>query len=188
MSQTYTAFEGEKLLAHGPLERVVLKVKKRIGSAPNASVLVFSDSTGKEMDFDLRGSEKEVLKRLQTFLSPKATPSSGGPGRPKLGVVAREVSLLPKHWEWLSTQSGGASATIRRLVENASKAHSSKDLIKQAQERTYKFLNSIAGNSPNFEEALRMLYRKDKKGFFEAISTWPTDIKGHAKKLSEDSF
>src|SRR5262245_7018554 len=102
MPQTYTAFENTRLIAHGSLEEVVLKVKKKIKNAPEASLLIFSDSTGKEMDFDFRGSEKEVLQRLQIYLPNDTGPApQSGPGRPKLGVVAREVSLLPRHWEWL---------------------------------------------------------------------------------------
>ncbi|MBX3032980.1 MAG: DUF2239 family protein [Bdellovibrionaceae bacterium] len=181
----YTAFEGEKLLTTGKLDEVALKIKKRLKAQPAASILVFSDATGKEMDLDLRGSEADVLERLKVYLSPKeAAPAAPGPGRPKLGVVAREVSLLPRHWEWLSTQTGGASATLRRLIDDAKKASSGKALVQNAQERTYKFMSVLAGNLPHYEEALRALYAKDKKKFQAMTRDWPADVREHAKSLA----
>lgn len=187
-TQTYTAFHGSELLAEGPLEEVVLQVKKYVGRATGKPVLVFNDSTGKTMDFDLRGTDKEVLQRLHVYLPGKSPAPSGGPGRPKLGVVAREVSLLPRHWEWLATQSGGASATIRRLIDEAKKNSSAKDRVKAAQERTYRFMSVIAGDLPHYEEALRALYAKDKKKFKEEMSGWPRDIVEQAKKWADPVF
>lgn len=187
--QSYTAFDGHKLLTQGPLEDVVLKIKRHVKSNPNSNLLVFSDSSGKQMDFDLHGTEKEVLQKLKIYLVPElSSPALVGPGRPKLGVVAREISLLPRHWEWLSTQSGGASATIRRLVDDAKKSSTGKDLVKQAQERTYKFMSAIAGDLPRYEEALRALYKKDKALFKSQIADWPTDVKDYTKNLSADVF
>lgn len=186
---SYTAFEGNKLLASGRLEEVAAKVRRRINAHPLASILIFSDATGKEMDLDLRGSEAEMMERLKFFVSAdEKAPTSSGPGRPKLGVVAREISLLPRHWEWLATQSGGASATIRRLIEDARKSPSSKDLVKEAQERTYKFMTALAGNLANYEEALRALFAKDKKTFQTLIREWPEDIRDHAKKLAAQAW
>jgi uncharacterized protein len=187
-TQKYTAFNGVKLLAHGALDAVVLKVKRKIQDDETSSILVFSDSTGKQMDFDLSGSESDVLKRLEIYVGGEATPVSSGPGRPKLGVISREISLLPRHWEWLSTQSGGASATLRRLVDEARKHTTARDEMKRYQERTYKFMSSIAGNLPLYEEALRALFAKDEKKFKEQISDWPRDIKNHALKLAEPIF
>lgn len=188
-SQSYTAFHGNKFLVQGQLEEVVLQLRQKLKSDSSASILVFSDLTGKEMDFDLRGSEKEVLQRLQVYLShDEKSLGHSGPGRPKLGVVAREVSLLPRHWEWLSTQSGGASAILRRLIEAEKKNSSSRDLLRQAQERAHKFMSAMAGNLENFEEALRALYAKDKTKFKEQISKWPNDIKDHTKKMAAAAF
>jgi len=183
---SYTAFEDHKILAAGRLEEVVLKVRRRLKASPSASILVFSDSTGKLMDFDLRGSEAELIDRLKIFVSTEEqSPASVcGPGRPKLGVVAREVSLLPRHWEWLATQSGGASAALRRLIEEARKRPSERELGRQAQERTYKFMTAIAGDLCNYEEALRALYASDKKRFQNLIREWPEDIREHSKKLA----
>lgn len=186
--QSYTAFTGHRLLAHGPLEEVVLCAKERLRADASASILVFSDLTGKQMDFDLSGSEKEVLRKLQVYLLPEGKTANAGPGRPKLGVVAREISLLPRHWEWLSTQSGGASATLRRLVEEAKKDSSGKERVKQAQERAHKFMSAIAGDLPLFEEALRALYAKDAKKFKSCLADWPADIKEHARRMAAPVF
>lgn len=186
---TYTAFEGMQRLAQGPLEAVVLEVRRRSREHKEASILVFNDASGTTMDFDLSGSEKEVLKRLQVFVAPpEATPAATGPGRPRLGVVAREVSLLPRHWEWLATQPGGASAAIRRLVEDARKTGSGPSQVKASQERTYRFLAALAGNLPNYEEALRALYKRDESKFREHMKGWPADIKAHALELGAEVF
>lgn len=187
-NESYTAFEGEKLVARGELAEVVLQVKRRMKKEENTSVLIFNDSSGRAMDFDLRGTEKEILLRLKPFLGESEAPVSSGPGRPKLGVIAREVSLLPRHWEWLAAQSGGASATLRRLVEEAKKTPTGKNLVKPAQERTYKFMSAMAGDFPNFEEAIRALYKKDEATFTALQKTWPADIRDHVKRLAKPVF
>ena len=137
------------------------------------------------MDFDLTGTKEDVLERLKIYRPAQSDKKPNRLGRPKLGVVPREISLLPKHWEWLSNQSGGASAVIRRLITDKMKA---KCDVKEAQERVYTFLNAIAGNLPNFEEAIRFLYRKDKTKFEDLISQWPKDLLDHTKHLSKDVF
>jgi uncharacterized protein len=187
-TQTYTAFVGHKLLAHGDLLKVALKVKRKLKEEPHASVLIFSDLTGKQMDLDLRGAEKEIEQRLQIFVAEEPTTAIQGRGRPKLGVVAREVSLLPRHWEWLSTQSGGASATLRRLIEDARKKTSSRDVIKQSLERTHSFMTALGGDLPGYEEALRALYAKDEKKFHKQLEAWPMHVRDHAIKLAADVF
>jgi hypothetical protein len=113
---------------------------------------------------------------------------ASGPGRPKLGVISREVSLLPRHWEWLATQPGGASGTLRKLVEEAKKKNSTGSDVKQAQERTYKFMSALAGDMKGYEEALRALYRKDKKAFNANISEWPKDVREHTVELAKAVF
>lgn len=185
--QTYSAFAGPELYAAGPLEDVLLKVKRLCEKTPDASILVFSDSTGRQMDFDLSGTVSEVRHRLRVFLPIRETTVTG-PGRPRLGVVAREVSLLPRHWEWLATQPGGASATLRRLVEDAGKKTSDKNLVKQIQERTYRFMSVLAGDLPGYEEALRALYRGEEKNFKNRVAKWPRDIRKHALKLAQPGW
>jgi hypothetical protein len=96
---------------------------------------------------------------------------------------------LPTHWEWLSNQTGGASATLRRLVDERAKAESpGKDRAKKSQEVTFKVLTAIAGDLPNFEEAIRYLYRKDGRRFRELIADWPKDVIAHAMALAEEAF
>lgn len=185
---SYTAFDGHKLLIQGPLDKVVLKVKKHLGDNPTSPILVFSDSTGKQIDFDLSGSDKDVLQRLQVYIAVDQPLAHSGLGRPKLGVVSREVSLLPEHWEWLATQSGGASATLRKLVDQAKKQLIGKDSVKRSQERTYAFMSALAGNLPNYEEALRALFAKNKKKFEAEINEWPKDVKNHATKMAKSAF
>lgn len=185
---SYTAFENSQRIAHGDLESIALSVKKRLKINREARVLIFSDSTGKQVDLDLSGSDKDVLERLKMYSQQSSTARTGA-GRPKLGVIAREISLLPQHWEWLTNQEGGASATLRKLIDDKIKFNSSeKEIIKKSQEVTYKFLSAIAGDLPQFEEAIRYLYRKDKKKFIDLIDTWPPDIVQHALTLSEGVF
>lgn len=189
MSRTnYTAFEGVKLFAHGPLTEVVLKIKKHITKADHTTILIFSDETGKTIDFNFQGSDKDVLKRLEIYTTPEPPLDSSGPGRPKLGVVSREVSLLPRHWEWLASQPGGASSTLRKLVEDAKKKSSENQSIKQSQEKTYRFMSVVAGDFSDYEEVLRALYKKDEKKFLSLIESWPNDIQKHLIKLSAFVF
>lgn len=185
----YTAFDGFNLISTGAIEDVALGVRKHLKSNKDSAILIFSDSSGKQMDLDLSGSEKDVLERLKIFKNLELGVVSTGPGRPKLGVVAREISLLPSHWEWLSNQPGGSSSTIRSLIEEKMKnAISGKLKVKIAQETVYKFLHAIAGNLPNFEEAIRYLYRKDEKKFKDLISEWPNDLVKHTLALASDVF
>lgn len=186
-THTYTAFEDGKIVGEGPLQEVVLRVKKRMGKADHGPALIFSDDTGNTMDFNFQGSEKDVLKRLEVFAQEEAR-GSEGPGRPRLGVVSREVSLLPRQWEWLAAQSGGASAALRRLVDEARRKSAEKPSIKQIQERAYKFMSVAAGNLPGYEEALRALYKKDRKAFLAQSGAWPADVKAHALRLAQGAF
>jgi hypothetical protein len=184
---TYTAFEDGSRVAAGPLAEVVLAVKRRMGKADHGPALIFSDATGKTLDFDFHGTEKDVRKRMEVYVE-GAAPEAAGPGRPRLGVMSREVSLLPRHWEWLAAQSGGASAALRSLVDEARRKESSGPSPKQAQERAYRFLSVAAGDRPGYEEALRALYRKDPKRFQAEMKAWPADVREHALKLARPAF
>ena len=185
----YTAFEGDKRILKGALPQVILGIKKRLGKAAHGSVLIFSDATGNAMDFNFQGSEKEVLKRLEPFIaSPDPKGSDPGPGRPRLGVIAREVLLLPRQWEWLASRSGGASSVLRGLVDEAMKKSAGGPSLKQVQERTYKFMHAMAGDAPGYEEALRALYKKDAKGFAQHTEAWAKDVRAHARELAKAVF
>lgn len=181
---TYSAFHGTQLLHRGPLIAVVKKVKRHADRNGQNGVLIFSDETGKCMDFHLEGTEEEVLRRIEVFTATEVAPSSG-PGRPRIGVASREVSLMPRHWEWLAAQPGGASAMLRKLVEEARRKAPDPRL---AQDRTYKFMHALAGDLPHYEEALRALYRRDKEAFSNLTRLWPADVRDHAAILAEPAF
>ena len=175
-SQQWIAFAGHERLKQGQPAVVARAVKQYDTSHPNIMVGVFDAVTGKCVDIDLTGSEDDVVERLSTS-------HKRGRGRPKLGVVSREISLLPRHWTWLSTQRGGASATLRRLVDQARKADSIGDKAQQAIDRTHQFVWNIGGDLPGFEEATRALFRMDLDAFDDAIADWPPDVVEHVQHM-----
>jgi hypothetical protein len=180
-SVEFTAFIGSRRLASGPLDVVALAAKKAIDHGARQPVLIYSDSTGRAIDIDNRGSDAEILARLAR---PAPPPPPRGRGRPKLGVVAREVTLLPRHWQWLGSQPGGASVAIRKLVETARRANQETDQRRQKQEAAYHFMSAMAGNLPNFEEAARALFANDRARFHELVAGWPGDVRDHSTKLA----
>lgn len=177
MTQTCTAFSGTLRIASGPLAEVALAVK----SAGAPQVLVFDDRTGAVIDLDLRGSDDDIAARYAT--APKDT-APRKRGRPKLGVVAREVTLLPRHWDWLQSQPGGASATLRRLVETARQQDSGATEARTARDAAYRFMSAIGGDLPGFEDAARALFAGDMDGFARQIADWPGDIRTHVQRLA----
>lgn len=186
---TCTAFAGPRRIASGELNHVALKTKEFVDRNDQERVLVFDDSTGEQVELDLRGTAADVLKRLGT--SGDAISQGGaarGPGRPRLGVVAREVTLLPRHWEWLSGQPGGASVALRRLVDEARRANAGRDRERRSQETAYRFLSAIAGNFPGFEEVARALFAGNRARFDELVEPWPADVRDHARTLAAASF
>lgn len=182
--QTYfTAFEGQRRIASGPLADVALAVK-HAETRTTAPIAIYSDATGQPIDLDLRGSDDEVAARLQRTSSVEAA-GPRGRGRPKLGVVAREVTLLPRHWEWLSAQPGGASVALRKLVDEARRANGEKDRNRAARDAAYHFMSAMAGNLANFEDAARALFADDRRRLAGLIATWPDDIRDHVIRLME---
>ncbi|WP_332686340.1 DUF2239 family protein [Bosea sp. (in: a-proteobacteria)] len=171
------AFDGETLLARGPLREVALAVQRRLAGNPAATVLTFDDATGRIVDLDLRGSPAEILARF-------GGTEPRGRGRPKLGVVAREVTLLPRHWDWLSAQPGGASQALRRLVDAARRGDGGETQARIARETAYRFMAALAGNLPGFEEASRALFAGDERGFAAHAAGWPADIRTYAQELA----
>ena len=170
-----TAFQGDRLLAAGAPWDVALAVK----CAADPGILVFDDRTGRQIDFDLRGSDQEIVERLRG-----ARPR----GRPKLGVVAREVTLLPRHWDWLAAQPEGASATIRRLIDAARAQAGSAGDARQAQAAADRFMMAVLGNQPGWEEASRALYAGDGLRFHDLTEPWPADVRDYARRLAEPAF
>jgi len=178
---TCTAFDHHRLIARGPLAEVVRATKQALDAGAAGPVLIFDDANGQPVEADLRGSLDEVMARLAV------TPAAArGPGRPRLGVVAREVTLLPRHWDWLGRQSGGVSATLRRLVEHAARDQQAR--ARQAQETTDRVMRVIAGDLPGYEEAARALYRGDRARFTALTSAWPTDVRQHLQALATPAW
>lgn len=190
------AFDGERCIASGDLLEVAREVKAVLGRKEPASVLIFDDFSGEPVEIDFRGTIDEVLRRLpQPGEDPPPVAASEpkkeaprGPGRPKLGVVSREVTLLPRHWDWLSSQPGGASVTLRKLVEKARLANKDRDKVRQAQEAAYRFMSAMAGNLPGFEESTRALFAGDREKFERLVEGWPGDVRDFARKLSRPAF
>jgi hypothetical protein len=172
MNPTYTAFDGARRLASGALPDIALLVKRAQESGAAGPLLIFDDGTGCSRDVDTRGSDAEVVARLTAR------------GRPRLGVVPREVTLLPRHWEWLASQPGGASVALRKLVEAARRDVTGSDERRQAQERAYHFMAAMAGDLRGFEEATRALFANDATRFAELIAAWPRDVREHALQLA----
>ncbi|ULL01343.1 DUF2239 family protein [Bradyrhizobium sp. I71] len=188
MQGTYTAFVGQRRLASGTAGEVALAVK-RATQPIDQPIIIFDDGTGRSIDFDLRGEDREVLARLEKLAPPPAGTAEApaeprGRGRPKLGVVAREVTLLPRHWEWLNAQAGGASVALRKLVDEARRASGAKDRERQARDAAYHFMSTMAGDLPQFEEASRALFADDRRRFTGLIADWPADIRDHIVKLA----
>lgn len=181
-SSDYIAFAGDKRIASGALAEVAREVRHTLDRQPDANILIFDERTSRKVELDLRGSADEVVARVNEETRPRATPR--GRGRPKLGVVAREVTLLPRHWEWLGEQPGGASAVLRRLVEDARRGNGPRERARQSGEAVFRFMSVMTGNREGFEEALRAFYRGEREAFHARIAKWPEDIRAHLEHLA----
>jgi hypothetical protein len=174
---SHTVFRGLCRVETGTLSEVAVFLK----DAPQGGeFLVFDDATGHQIDLDTRGTPEEISRRYSQEVSPERR----GRGRPRLGVVAKEVTLLPRHWDWLSTQPGGASVALRKLVDQARRASGDRDRVRAAQDAAYRFMSAIAGNLPGFEEATRALFAYDRRRFGELIAGWPRDVRDYAIHLA----
>ncbi len=165
--KTYTAFAQDMWLATGSREAVVATLRAMPAMPRASDLLVFDDEDGRQIDLDLRAEPEPEAPRPR--------------GRPSLGVVAREVTLLPRHWKWLGEQPGGASAVLRRLIDAARKAEGDGAIRRNA---AYHFLTVMAGDRPGYEEAIRALYADDRAGFEHSSEGWPTAIRDHAIGLA----
>ncbi len=195
-NRTYTGFAGARWIAGGTLAEVASKAKIALDEDQWAQVLIFDDVTSEVVDVDFRGSVAEVVDRIAqksplaaaNAEDPSQEEAARRPGRPRLGVVAREVTLLPRHWAWLASQPGGASVALRKLVEQASRANQGRDRRRQARDSTYRFLSAMAGNLPGFEEVTRALFADQAAQFSSLVAAWPGDIGAHARKLAAPAF
>lgn len=201
-----TAFEGSRCIASGSLREVALATKPVVdrwaGSISPPPILVFEDASSEVIELDWRGTLADFEARLNALNPvmtqamppapveepPAAADAPRGPGRPKLGVSAREVTLLPRHWEWLARQPGGASVALRKLVETARLASETKDRVRHCGAVTYKFMSTMAGHEPGFEEASRALFAGDSAGFAARVAPWPADVQAHLLKISTHAF
>jgi uncharacterized protein len=180
---TLTAFAGSRRLASGSHLDVALAVRAALQGGTPQPVLIFEDQTGSQVDFDLRGTDEDIAARLEPSQESKRSS-----GRPKLGVIAREVTLLPRHWEWLGDQPGGASVTLRKLVDAARKVETEHGSVRRAQRAADRFMSAMVGNEPGYEEASRALYSGDRLRFFELTDKWPTDLRDHARYLANPAL
>ncbi len=213
-SRSCTAFAGADCVASGDPQEVARVCKKLVESGDDRILIIFDNATAEPVEMDLRGSLDEAIRRLDAS-SPTggavaaevsvesradtrgrpgkpahcvATPSPRAPGRPKLGVVGREVTLLPRHWEWLNAQPGGASVALRKLVEQARRANVTNDRIRYSREVAFRFMSAMAGNEAGFEEVSRALFAGDRERFDENSSLWPPDVRNYARTLAAEAF
>ena len=189
---SFVAFDGDRCIAAGDLRAVARAAKEVLDRRQQAAILVFDASSG-PVELDFRGSVDDVLARLPeaggtAAASETSAATPRGPGRPKLGVVAREVTLLPRHWEWLARQPGGASVALRRLVDEARRTGKDKDRIRHAQEAAYRFIAAMGENKPHYEEVARALFARDAERFEAWTSHWPADVRDHARRLAATAF
>ena len=178
------AFVGaDRIVAPAPLHRALPAI--HAAAAAGKGPLVFELVEGRVIDLDLRGDVREARTRLGPALAPAET---RGPGRPKLGVTAREVTLLPRHWDWLAAQPGGASVALRKLVEAEMKAGEGPERARRARERAYRFMTAMAGDLPDYEEATRMLFAGDWTAFDVAVEGWPEGVRETARGMAEGAW
>jgi hypothetical protein len=178
-----TAFLGHRRIAAGSRAEVTQTLASLDLSA--GGLLVFDDASGAQLDYPFAPEAPEPSPAPQAALEPASAPQVG---RPRLGVVAREVTLLPRHWDWLAQQRGGASAALRRLVDEARQRHAARDSQRLAQERAYRCMSALAGSLPGFEEASRALFAPDAQAFARHIAVWPADVQAHLRWLARGAF
>ena len=188
-----TAFAGERRIASGALRHVALVAQREQGAGER--VLIFDDRSSELIEVDLRGDSADLLRRMAEHAPRRrgdgeadAPARRSGPGRPRLGVVAREVTLLPRHWQWLAAQPGGASVTLRRLVEEARRSRAGQDRRRASQEAAYRCMATMAGDAPGFEEATRALFAGDVVAFEDHTGAWPEDVRDHAALLAAEAL
>jgi hypothetical protein len=179
--RTYSAFGGDRLVATGPLRTVLAEAKAWLDRRERARLLFFDDETGRQVDFDLRGPVEQVLARALP------APEAPRPGRPRLGVVGREVSLLPRHWEWLERQPSGSSAALRRLVDEARKKEPGKQRARALREAASRFMTAMAGDLPGYEEASRALFAGEARRLERLVRPWPADLSRHVLRFAREA-
>lgn len=179
MEHALTAFVGDRILASGAPAVIRDAIRSLQTSGISAQVLAFDDRTGRQTDVDMRDAPSLV---------PSAEPEAPRRGRPKLGVTAKEITLLPRHWDWLAGQKGGASVALRHLVEHAMRADAAPAERRRARDAAYHFLSAMAGNYPGFEAAIRALYAGDRQGFEAGMTDWPEAVVAYSNRLANEGW
>lgn len=195
-----TAFAGARRIASGDRRMVAEAARAYLADHPEEIVAIYDDATGRAVDLDLRAAAAAPVGDAASREKAEAEPSRGDPapelpspgprgrGRPKLGVVSREVTLLPRHWDWLQSQPGGASVALRRLVEAARKGGGDRERRRRAQDAAYRFATAMAGDAPGYEEATRALFAADGRRFAALTEAWPADVRDHVRRLAAEAF
>ena len=178
---SHVVFRGAARVATGSALEAALTAQRLAAEPSEAGVLIFDDQ-GRQVDFDLSGGPADLTARLAP---PEEVAAPRGRGRPKLGVVPREVTLLPRHWDWLAAQPGGASVALRKLVEAALKEAEGPDRARRAKDATYRFMTALAGDKPGYEEATRMLFAGDWTAFDAAVQGWPEAVREAVRGMAE---
>lgn len=187
--KNYTVFSEERILKSGALFEIAVYLKEHYDARKvfQGQFLVIDDHLGDAIDLDLSGTKPAVKERYAKQELPveeEKQAESRSRGRPKLGVVSKEVTLLPRHWEWLALQPGGASVALRKLIDEARKQSGSQDQMRVMQERTYKAMSHIAAHLPHYEDALRALFALDQAKFLQMIETWPVDYRNYLMRMA----
>lgn len=196
MPRPVIAFAGAKRVAQGDLPTVARAIKEFLAREDAHAPFVFDLETSQPVELDLRGNTTTVVARARAqqeaidAAASAADEDDGprGPGRPRLGVIGREVTLLKRHWDWLGEQPGGASAALRRLVDQARVTNAGRDRLRRAQDVAYRFASQMLGDQPDFEEATRALFAHDRDRFLLLSMPWPRDLRDHARDLAELAF
>lgn len=191
--QEYTVFVDRHIVAAGSLREVSVRVRQTLDERRLARLLIFDDRTGSQIDFDPRSEPEEPVYESAAPVEQAANEDqevkpAAKVGRPKLGVVSGEVTLLPRHWEWLKSQPGGASVTLRKLVEEARRAGEEQTKKREAQEAAHRFMTAIAGDLDGYEEALRELYAGNREEFERCLAKWEPDVTRYASRLAAKAF
>ncbi|MBT9290164.1 DUF2239 family protein [Hyphomicrobiaceae bacterium 22] len=200
---TVTAFLDGRRLAAGP-RAAVAQALSALSEEGQIMALVFDDRSGGQVDLDLSGGPEAIAARYAEAMAPTGAPDNSndeagkagtsdeagraGRGRPKLGVVAREITLLPRHWDWLASQPGGASVALRKLIDRERKQAAWDDMVRDLRTATQRFMTAMAGDLPGYEEASRALYAGDHARFVAETEAWPADIRDHARRLAEGAL
>lgn len=189
LSPLWIVFEHHRRLAHGEPAGVIAAVQQRLAAEPEALPLVLDAVSSERIELDWRTPAAQLLAQLP---APAAADESDeaagsdaprGPGRPKLGVTAREVTLLPRHWDWLARQPGGASVALRKLVQSAMREGGSAEAQRRATEAAYRFMSIVCGDLPQYEEVSRALFAGDLARVDALAAHWPADVAAHLRSL-----